>query len=122
MLKFRSVTLLIQRDPFQPRKANAEAFCPSSTVPGSPRNTLPSFGTTVCRTCVPALSRNVVPAGFASTFAWMLSPGKIAIPAGVDGDDTDRPCDPVLPLLVAAIDADPAATAVTNPEVDTVAT
>ena len=65
---------------------------------------------------------NVVPAGFASTFAWMLSPGRIATPAGVDGDDTDRPCDPVLPLLVAVIDADPAATAVTNPEVDTVAT
>jgi hypothetical protein len=37
-------------------------------------------------------------------------------------EPTVRLCDPVLPLLVAVIDADPDATAVTNPDVDTVAT
>src|SRR3954464_13603240 len=52
----------------------------------------------------------------------MLCPGYTATPLTFGGADTDSACDPVLPLLVAVIDADPAATAVTNPEVDTVAT
>jgi hypothetical protein len=44
-------------------------------------------------------------------------------PTGVElPEPTVRLCDPVLPLLVAVIDADPDATAVTNPDVDTLAT
>src|SRR4051812_40287381 len=65
---------------------------------------------------------NVVPTGLASTAACMLCPGYTATPLTCVGADTDRPCDPVCWLLVAVIDADPDAMAVTNPEVDTLAT
>src|SRR5687767_14153375 len=46
IVRLRIVTSLIHRAPLYPLNANWVTPCPSSTVPGSPRNVMLSFGTT----------------------------------------------------------------------------